>query len=174
MGREAIEAIAEYQNDLEHSLRLYFREVPSSFSAEFFGSPPAEMRAAWDDVLVGRLTETDQRSAFVTLSRLESAFRIDYRRRCEKRMKDNLSKAFRRMYKARKARVRLKEDIFRAWREHATESRRLIDDLSVAFKFRHWFAHGRYTELPPGRYDFDSVYDLAIRILSAFPLQESD
>jgi len=175
MGNEAIDAIAEYHNDVEASLRLYFREVAPEFTARFPGSRYDEVRAAWNKVLAARLEETDQRSAFFILASLERAFRDDYERRCKRRMKDDLSRAFRAMYKYRKARVSLEEDIFEAWREHSSGSRPLIGELRGAFNFRHWLAHGRYGEPNLGRkYDFDSVYDLAAGVLNAFPLHELD
>jgi len=171
MGSKAIEAIAEYQNDVELSLRLYFSEVSPSFSVRFFGLRPEEILAEFN----ARIEETDQRSAFFVLTSLEAAFRLDYECRCRKRMKDPLSRAFRAIYKERETKVRLDEDIFEAWREHLAGSRRLIGELRGAFNFRHWLAHGRYEEPNLGRkYDFNSVYDLAAGVLNAFPLHELD
>ncbi|MGB7585098.1 MAG: hypothetical protein WBM11_09655 [Terriglobales bacterium] len=173
MGNETIDAIAEYQNDVDVSLRLYFREVSTEFSARFPGRRVDEVRFAWDQLLATRLEETDQRSAFFVLTGLERAFRTDYDCRCKKRLKDDLSRVFRATRKYRKARVRLDEDIFEAWREKRPDLRRLIGELRSAFRFRNHLAHGRYGE--PGRiYDFVSVYDLAVGVLNAFQLQDID
>jgi len=167
-----MEAIAEYQNDVDRSLRLYFSEASPSFSKRFFGLRPGEIRKE----LADRLEETDQRSAFVILTRLEAAFFTDYECRCRRKIKDGgLSKAFRAIRRSRKAKVKLVDDILEAWKENKPELRRLIGDLSGAFHFRNWFAHRRYTEPKPGgKYDFDSVYGLAASILNTFPLQEFD
>ncbi len=48
-------------------------------------------------------------------------------------------------------------------------------DLRGVLSFRNWFAHRRYTDPKPrGKYDFDSIYDLASSVLNSFPLQETD
>jgi hypothetical protein len=172
MGSMAIAAIAEYHNDVERSLRFYFSETSPAFSTRFVGLRPDEALAVRDELLAARLEETDQRSAFFLLTSLEAAFRVDYECRCQKRMKDNLSRVFRAIHKSRKTKVSLDEDILETWRENFTESRQMIGELRGAFKFRHWLAHGRYWEPKLGRkYDFNFVYSLADDVLSAFPFQ---
>jgi len=91
-------------------------------------------------------------------------------------MKDDLSRAFRTIWKSRKARASLDEDIFEAWKQHSSGSRQLIAELRGAFKFRHWLADGRYwlPRLGRTRYDFNFVYSLADEVLGAFPLQKFD
>ena len=149
MGNLAIQAIAEYHNDVERSLRLYFSEASPTFRVRFLGLRPEEIVTE----LASRLEETDQRSAFFILTTLEAAFRVDYERRC-------------------KTKVRLDEDIFEAWRENSTGSHQLIGELRGAFKFRHWLAHGRYWEPNLGRkYAFNFVYSLADDVLNALPFQ---
>jgi hypothetical protein len=171
MGSTAIEAIAEYHNDVDRSLRLYFSEASPSFNTRFFGFRPEEIRKQLNE----RLEETDQRSAFVILTRLEAAFFTDYECRCKKKIKDGgLSKAFRAIPRSRNARVRL-NDILDAWKESKPGLRRQLSDLRGAFDFRNWFAHRRYTEPKPGgKYDFDSFYGLADSVLSTFPLRKFD
>jgi hypothetical protein len=168
MASAEILEIAEYHNDVVASLKLYFREEPPSFSARFIGRHPI-------DVLAARIEETDLRSALAILTCVEAAFRVDYECRCQKRMKDDLSRAFRAIHKARKARVSLEEDIFESWKENSVGSRQLIGELRGAFKFRHWMAHGRYWKPKLGRkYDFNFVYSLADDVLNLFPLQTFD
>lgn len=169
MANTAIEAVAEYHNDVDNSLRLYFSEASPSFRARFFGLRPEEIQAE----LTVRLEETDQRSAFFALTTLEAAFRIDYKYRCQKRMKDNLSRRFRAIYKRRETRVSLDEEIFEAWRENSSGLQQLIGELRGAFRFRNWLAHGSYG-LPKlaRKYDFNFVYALADDVLNAFPFQK--
>jgi len=130
MANATLLDIAEYHNDVLASLRLYFSQVTPSFAARFVGRHPLE-------VLAARVEETDVRSALAILSSIEAAFRVDYECRCQKRMKDDLSRAFRAIHKSRKARVSLDEDIFEAWKENSTGSRQLIGELRGAFRFRH-------------------------------------
>jgi hypothetical protein len=167
MASTTITEIAEYHNDVVSSLRLYFSDLSPSFSKRFFGRRSDEIAAQ----LIARLEETDLRSALSILASLEGSFRVDYECRCQKRMKDDLSRAFRAIHKSRKRNISLDEDIFEAWRQNSSESRQLIGELRSAFKFRHWLAHGRYWEPKLGRkYDFSFVYLLAENVLNAFPL----
>jgi hypothetical protein len=158
MGRAVLEEIARYHNDVVDSLGLYFSEKSPDFLSRFSAYSAEEVQTE----LTRRLEETELRSAFVILTIVEAAFRLDYKYRCEKKLEDDLSRAFRAIHRSRKNGVRLDEDIFETWRQKQTSSRGLIGDLRGAFKFRHWIAHGRYWEPKLGRkYDFDSVYDLA-------------
>ena len=169
MADAAIVEIAEYHNDVVSSLRLYFGQILLLSASDL------RVRGEVASRLTSRLEETDQRSAFFVLTSLEAAFRVDYQRRCEKKMKDDLSRAFREMWKSRKTRVRLDEDILEAWSQHSSGSRQLIAELRGAFNFRHWLAHGSYWVPKLGRkYDFNFVYSLADDVLEAFPLQRLD
>jgi hypothetical protein len=169
MGSMAIEAIAEYHNDVDRSLRQYFSNVSPSFSTRFLGFRHDEIQTE----LAARLEETDQRSACFVLTTLEGAFRIDYECRCQRRMKDDLSRSFRALYKRQDTRVSLDKEIFEAWRKTSPGLGRLIGELRGAFRFRHWLAHGRYRLPKLGRkYDFNFVYALADDVLSAFPFQK--
>src|SRR5882672_1447675 len=97
MASSAIIGIATYHNDVAASLRLYFSKISPSFDRRFFGRRPDEIASE----LTARLEETDQRSAFFILTSLEAAFRVDYECRCSRKMKDDLSRAFRSMWKSR-------------------------------------------------------------------------
>ncbi len=167
MGSLTILEVAEYHNDVVDSLKLYFSEISPNFSTRFFGHSRAEIASE----LAARVEETNRRSAFFVLTALEAAFKEDYLYRCKKKAKGELSRAFRAIYRSRKEKPRLDDDIFRTWREKSPElGPRLISNMRGAFHFRHWVAHGRYGE--PGRkYDFDDVYSLAENVLKEFKLQ---
>jgi hypothetical protein len=163
MADAALGEVAAYHNDVVSALELYFS----------FGRRPGEIAPE----LTAHLEETNRRSSFAVLTRLERAFRVDYEYRCRKRLKDSLSKAFCRMYKEKKTRVRLSEDIFEAWKENGRQSRalrELVAEMRTALKFRDWIAHGRYWVKPTGKHDFNSIYLLAENVLNAFPLREPD
>jgi hypothetical protein len=169
MASTVLADIAEYHNDVVSSLKLYFSEVSPSFKVRFFGHRPNEIAVE----LAARLEETDLRSAFAILTRLEATFRIDYERRCREKMKGPLSRDLRAIYKSRKTNVGLDEDIFEAWAQNYTEFQRLIGEVRGAFKFRHWVAHGQYWTPKLGRkYDFNYVYLLAENVLNVLPLCE--
>lgn len=159
--------VAAYHKDTDSSLRLFFTSINPNFTVRFFGKSHATIEAE----LADRLNETDLRSSLAILSRLEAAFRIDYEYRCKKRKKDSLSKAFRVLYKRRRTKVRFEDHILTTWRESHPETRRLIDELKGAFKFRHWLAHGSYWEPNLARkYDYEGVYGLAESVFANLPL----
>jgi hypothetical protein len=159
---ESIEGIADYHNEVEAALRFYFKEA----------SPPVSPRLAnysLQEVLAARLEETDRRSVFALLTYLEAAFRVDYLFRCKKKLKDDISRKFREVYKLREEKARLDKDIFLTWRKDSRPAKKLLDELGLAFDFRDWFAHGRHW--PPEhrqKYDFNYVYVLASNIVNYF------
>ena len=169
MDSNTIVEVAEYHNDVVASLKYFSKTSPSFISTRYFGRPLG-------DVLTARIEETDLRSAFFVLTALEAAFRVDYLYRCQKKMKDDLSRAFREIYKDREENASLDEDIFETWKEKSSApGPRLIGELRGAFNFRHYLAHGRYWEPRLGRkYDFNFVYSLADDVLNAFPLLKFD
>lgn len=169
MDSDTIVEVAEYHNDVAASLKYFSKSSPSFISTRYFGRP-------LDEVLAARLEETDLRSAFFVLTALEAAFRIDYLYRCQKKMKDDLSRAFRVIYKDREENASLDEHIFETWKEMSSApGPRLIGELRGAFNFRHYLAHGRYWEPKLGRkYDFNFMYSLADDVLNAFPLLKFD
>jgi hypothetical protein len=163
-----IEEIARYRNDLEASLRLYFSDVHIGFATRFRGYTDVEIASE----LAGRLLEVNTSTALTLLTALEAAFRIDYLERARRRKKDALSRAFRQLYGKKELRASLEDEILEAWKIHWNVPRQIIGDLRGAFKFRHWLAHGRYWIAKHGRdYDFASVFALAKRTLSTFPLE---
>ncbi len=167
MGSSTIAEIAAYHNDVVDSLKLYFSEISPSFTTRFLGRSAGEVAVELDS----RIEETDQRSAFFVLTTLEAAFRDDYLYRCQNRTKGELSRTLRAIYKSRKKKARLDEDIFKTWREKSSEPiPRLITELRGAFKFRNKTAHGRYLKPKPKNYDFVAIYSLAENVLKAFPL----
>ena len=171
MGRTLLVAIAEYHNDVIASLELYFTDRSPDFVTRFSGYSREDLRSE----LSSRLEETDLRSALEILTRLEAAFRIDFEYRCQKKLKDVLSRAFRGVRKHRRTAVRLDEDIFETWKQNHADSRKLIGELRGAFRFRDWLAHGRYWEPKLGRkYDFDYLYGLADNVFGNLLLHEGD
>jgi len=157
--------LADYHRDAESSLRLYFTPANPNFVARFASELPSEVASK----LAQRIDETDMRSALVVMARIEAAFRVDYKQRCENNKSDDISIAFRKIFKKRGANVRLNEDVWEVWKQNDTSKRTLISQLRSVFNFRHWLAHGRYW--PVGnKYDFQTVYQLADAVFADFPL----
>jgi hypothetical protein len=162
--------VAEYHQDAESSLRLYFTRDNPSFVARFAGYVPSEV----EEELADRISETDMRSALAIMTRIEAAFRIDYLERRRRKETDGVSVAFRRLhrtYGAQHWRVPLEREIFETWRTVYPDMSSLIGELKGAFRFRHWLAHGRYFQPTLERkYDYRGLYVLAINVLTKFPL----
>jgi hypothetical protein len=160
--------IADYHNDIAASLGLYFSLSNPEYTVRFATYLPSEVESE----LAERMSETDKRSALVTLARIEAAFRKDYSERCRLKKSDNMSIAFRRIHKNRGKRARLDEDILDVWYQIADPpSRKVISSLRGMLKFRHWLAHGRYWDLG-SEYNFDGIYLLAAVVLADLPLYE--
>lgn len=142
---------AQYHYDTVESLKRFFSAGASNSLARLATDSTPRLAIGPADYL----EETDIRSSLALLTLIEAAFQLDYQYRCRKRLKDDLSRAFRILYKEKPDYVRLEQDIFDAWGKHATGVHLLIGDLRGAFKFRHWIAHGRYWTL-----DWDAITTL--------------
>jgi hypothetical protein len=90
------------------------------------------------------LAEHDHNSALSVLACVEAALRMDYLKRCYDKKRDDISRSFREIYKARAERARLDDDILASWRDKSSIPKVLIGELIGAFNYRHWLAHGRY------------------------------
>jgi hypothetical protein len=164
---QSLTEIAEYHNDVVDSLTFFFQQFRFQSNSRFIGYTLEE----FDNLLLGRIEETDLRSSLAVLAAVEAALRIDYLLRAKMRRKDPLSKAFRAIYRKKQENARFDEDLLDLWGQYYPELKRLIGELRAALHFRHWLAHGRYWERPThGRFDYISVYTLADILLSNFPL----
>ncbi|MHB8384631.1 MAG: hypothetical protein ACYDC3_20105 [Candidatus Binataceae bacterium] len=158
--------IAAYHQDLAPSLRLYFSAASPSYLLRFDGYTATEVT----DELRKRLEEADLTSSLTVLTSLEAAFRIDYLQRCYLRGKDPVSRAFRNIYKSKRVRASLEDEIFDVWAKNSSVPPSIISELRGAFRFRHWLAHGRYWTPKFGRrYDYPDVFQLADLTLRSFP-----
>jgi hypothetical protein len=157
--------------DADASFRLYISDSNPALPNRLIGLRPSELK----EELTIRIEETDLRSSLALLTCLEASFRIDYLQRCQKRRRDSVSKALRVLHKQHGQHVRLEDDILATWRREHPELGSLIGELVGAFKFRHWLAHGRYWRPKHGRkYDYQSIYGLAVSILASFQLHARD
>jgi hypothetical protein len=156
--------------DLSASLRLYFSASNPDYDLKFAG----ESEASVEEALRGRLAEAEMNYTLTLLASLEASFKVDYLLRCKLKRKDPVSRALRLVYKRKKERASLENDILRVWKENTTTvPSRVIGDMIGAFDFRNWLAHGRYWVPKFGRrYDFFSVYSLVAEVLNSFHLED--
>lgn len=99
---------------------------------------------------------------------------MDYLHRCQRKKKDDLSRAFQEIYKQKGAKAQLDEDIFETWKQVTSGTSRIIGDLRGAFRFRNWLAHGRYWTPKFSRYEFSDIYILAQTTFASFPFYAED
>ena len=176
MPSDAITDVAVYRKDVLSALRLYFGSVPPNYQEQFIGDSPQEVADKLTALQKARIEETNLRSSLAILTSLEAAFRTDYKYRLEKKVKGNrnLLKAFRDVRDSPKRYVRLDTHIFEAWEQNAPATQQLIQSLRSAFKFRDWLAHGCSWVYKRRKYDFDSLYDLAIDVMATFDFVNAD
>jgi hypothetical protein len=164
----SLSGAAQYHYDVVESLKRYFSpELPHSLpGVDTYPGPRVVVRPS------DYFEETGLRSSLAMLTSIEAAFRQDYEVRCRRRLKDELSRDFCTIYKRKQFSVSLEKDLFDAWAKHEPQEHQLIGDLSGAFRFRHWLAHGRYWPPKLGRkYDFDYLYRLAEAVYSKLQLR---
>ena len=89
--------IANYHEDTEKSLRLYFSPDNPDYLARFATDLPSEVA----EKLKSRISETEIRSSLTVMARIEAAFYIDYNERCKNKGADALSVEFRKIFKRR-------------------------------------------------------------------------
>jgi hypothetical protein len=161
-----IREIADHHTDTEAALKEYYG---LSRSKEFL--PAKFVDYSKEDLSVElhkRIEELEKTSSLTLLSFLEAKFKIDYQSRCRNRTKGRLSNDLRVIYKKKADRASLENEILRTWKNHFSkdrEARNLLSELTGAFKYRHWLAHGRYWEPKLGRpYDYYDVYVLSEKI----------
>lgn len=155
-----------YFSDVTDSVFFYCN--PSCPNRErFISFTQEEITARYEDIM----KEININCSLSVLAHLEAVFRIDYITRSKnKKMKDPLSISLREIYKKKKHKASLEDDILYAWKNNESP-RRIFSDLIGAMKFRHWIAHGRYWDQSLARmYDFVSIYSLAETIIDNFQL----
>jgi len=166
----ALHEIAAHHAILEEAILLYYSRENPRFEELFVFDTAQEVREKRD----ATLHEARAASAMTLLASIEASFRVDYLQRYYGKKRDNLSRAFRDLYKEKQQRVSLTEDILRRWREHSDVTALLVGDIRSAFRYRDWLAHGRYWVAKLGRqYDFETVYDLGRDVETAFPFLRS-
>ncbi len=158
--------LADYHADAEAALRLLYSAINPDYGRRFTNYLNDEINEEFAE----QLAETGLRSSLITLAQVEAAFRVDYRLRCKLKKADEISIKFRKIYKARKERARLDEDIIATWYQHVIpQERAVISQLRGMLKFRHWLAHGRYW-IFGHKFVFEDVYLIADAVTSGLPL----
>lgn len=158
-----LEEIAEHYNSLISALREYYSVSSSSFVVRCGLSTYADV----EEELARQIAEVDLTSALNVMSATEAALRVDYLKRAYHRGRDKLSRAMRCVYQVKGEKASLEDDIIAAWTATGIMAQQMANDLNLAYRYRHWLAHGRYWALKLGRkYDFFAVYAVAEQVFN--------
>ncbi|MBN2604555.1 MAG: hypothetical protein JXR62_01870 [Bacilli bacterium] len=115
-----------------------------------------------EDIRSEEMIEIERYTSFDILSSIEAMFKVDYFYRCENKLRDELSRDFREIYKIHKKKVSLKDHILPTWTKY-NPSQLILNELNSIFKYRHWIAHGRYwlLRVNVSKYDFNYLMTIA-------------
>lgn len=152
---QSLEDVAFQHENLEISLFEFFAGNSQRLHERF----PTDKR---DDARDLCLEELDFSSSMSVMSALEAAIRRDYLSRVYERRRDTLSRELKALHGAKGNKAKIDADLLRLWRENTSISPALISTVTIAFKHRHWLAHGRYWVLKLGRkFDYVTLYQIA-------------
>ena len=129
-----------------------------------------------------QISELDQLTILGLLTATEGSLRVDFIHRAWNKLKDDVSREFRKAFKKtekRTERIRFEADILDTWLDHTASARikKAIGDFKGALKLRHWLAHGRYwrPKLVRARgYSALDVFDICKELLQALELLPAD
>ena len=159
-------------------IKSYYDKLLSSLEYQYSKNRNVEY-----DIVFSGMTEEDVETelenlkeelsiegAFELLAFLEKEFRTDCYIRCTKRYRDDLSKAFKDVYKSVKKvqfKIGFLDVIVEEWKKkflsedpHNQNILDLFSEINDKFGFRNWIAHGRYWAFPyqRGKHNFDAVW----------------
>lgn len=130
------------QKDMvDKALIIMYSDNNVNFESLFVGKSRREVEIEKEKLM----KESDKTHSLLLLTSVEAIIRLDAEERYRKRGKDALSKKIKEIYRARKN-IKLEDHLIAARIEVEPELKRFYDELKVAFKYRHWLAHGRYWE----------------------------
>ncbi|WP_230658627.1 hypothetical protein [Psychrobacter sp. I-STPA10] len=163
-----ISRISTQYEETTNAINLYFSTDNLNFNKLFLGWTIQEVQQRKNTVQ----QENELALSLMLLSALEARFRIDYIARNTLKLKDELSRAFREMAKAKGNRVSLEDEILEYWKAYSEVNNHLIGQVKSAFLYRHWLAHGRYWVPKLAQpYDFYSLQTLCELVMDTFDLQ---
>lgn len=151
--------------------RLVFRghratgELDVDLVARFLGSNESEVDQSFEN----QRMELELLTMLVLLTTAEAILRIDFHKRVQNRLKDPLSRKYREIWRTRKDKVRLVQDLLEAVKEEVHQPS-VVSDFRSALKLRDWLAHGRHWHPKLGRnYSPGHVFDISRAIVNALP-----
>lgn len=152
------EDVESHREELLRAVNIRFSpEKNNSYDTDFSGMSHNEIKELEKSIL----DEISFSSVFALLSCVEAILRADFIIRCQLKKKDNLSKAYLRIFKSDRKfhSYRLNEDIIENWIAYRPKYKEILNYFKDAFSFRHWYAHGRYWQFNNNtrKFNFENV-----------------
>lgn len=142
----------------DQALVLYYQQSNPNYAILFVGLRSEEIAR----LLAERQSELQYAFSLTILASVEAAFRIDFRHRCQRRVKSPVTEKLRSLERRFTGRFMPIDNIFDVWKKDSPEFRGIIGDINTAFRYRDWLAHGRSFFPKFGkRFDIVTVYKLA-------------
>lgn len=173
----SLEEIKSYYDKVLDSLeRQYSRDTNVEYDIIFANRSEEDVAAELDKLK----EELSMEGAFELLAYLEKDFRTDCHIRCTRKYKDELSKAFKKVYKSVgkiQYKIGFLDVIVAGWKEvflepdpHNQDVLDMFSQINDFFKFRNWMAHGRYWEYPynRGKHNFDAIWIMVNEVENVF------
>jgi hypothetical protein len=162
-----IEQVNQTYNTLVAAINTSFGDV-SFLQNEIFQAKNQDEITA---IKTEEMEEVERYTSFDILSAIEAMFMLDYHYRCEKRVKDDVSREFRKINKWLTTRVEFQKHILGTWTKYNPKNP-ILNELNTILLYRHWLAHGRYWLLDrnAAKYDYNYLYSIASQIKDGFGL----
>jgi hypothetical protein len=158
-------ALVAYRASIQSAI-----QTGAAVSPQWDGLTPAEVDAQYDL----HRQELDRLTMLNLVASGEASITDDFFRRIERRLKDDLSKVYRKWYKnlSKKRRERPsfdEEGILSRMKESGTIDKDVVGRFRECLRVRHWVGHGRRWQKPLEleRLDPDDVYERVNTLLQA-------
>ncbi|HEX4125049.1 MAG TPA: hypothetical protein VHY37_10025 [Tepidisphaeraceae bacterium] len=163
--------VVEASTDQNASVLHAFREG-SAVSPRFVGMTEGDLDAYYD----AQMRELDRLTVLNLVACAEAEIKIDYFRRIDRKLKDPLSRAYRKWHKTLSAKKQLRPDfddggIIDVLKKAQVMDNNIVGQYRECLRARHWVGHGRYWAKPVevDRIDPDEAYARADAIIRAIP-----
>lgn len=168
-SEKSIEDIWSWYEDQKEALRDFNAKITSftptpqlTIDDKFIGLTKNEL----SDYFKNSLDELEHLVALDIIAATEGTLKADFFSRVMEKDKHPLGREFRIIYKKKKNKVSLEEDIIEGWKKYVPESKSDFGDFLGLLYYRHWLAHGRYWTFKKGRrYSAFETYGIAEKII---------
>jgi hypothetical protein len=162
-----VEALLEQIAAVHRAIR-----TDSSVASRFLGMTEADV----DNYHDARRRELDRLTMLNLVASVEAALRMDYLRRVQGKLKDQLASAYRKWHSNLSPKMRRhppfdRHGILDALKRAGVVNAHLVGRYRECLPVRHWLGHGRYWTKPTGAEQLnpEEVYARAVGLLNALP-----